>query len=259
MLRSLSCSVFAVVFVAGCGGPVDSEELESSTQASHAWGSYHWARTSNPFTVKLGDNLSSIWKSHLSGASSDWSRSSVLDTTVVAGRSTSTSCTTTAGRVEVCNARYGSTGWLGVASISVSGSHITRGRVRLNDTYFNTTRYNTSEWRRFVMCQEVGHTFGLAHQDENFNNTNLGSCMDYTNSPGTNQHPNSHDYSMLETIYRHLDSTTTVGQVAPGANAAAIEDWGRPLSSDLFVKELGRDEAIFTHVFWIEERAEHHR
>jgi hypothetical protein len=40
------------------------------------------------------------------------------------------------------------------------------------------------------MCQEVGHTFGLDHQDENFNNTNLGTCMDYTNDPSTNQHPN---------------------------------------------------------------------
>ena len=31
----------------------------SSTSANHAWGNYHWARTSNPFTIKLGDNLSS--------------------------------------------------------------------------------------------------------------------------------------------------------------------------------------------------------
>lgn len=28
-------------------------------------------------------------------------------------------------------------GWLGIASISVNGSHITQGTVKLNDTYFN--------------------------------------------------------------------------------------------------------------------------
>src|SRR6266540_1791449 len=54
-------------------------------RANHSWGGYHWARTSNPFTVKLGDNVSSTWDSALSTASSDWSKSTVLDTTVVAG------------------------------------------------------------------------------------------------------------------------------------------------------------------------------
>lgn len=27
------------------------------THASHSWNGYHWARTSNPFTLKLGNNL----------------------------------------------------------------------------------------------------------------------------------------------------------------------------------------------------------
>jgi hypothetical protein len=27
-------------------------------------GNYHWARTSNPFTLKLGDNVSSAWDSY---------------------------------------------------------------------------------------------------------------------------------------------------------------------------------------------------
>ena len=90
-----------------------------------------------------------------------------------------------------------------------------RAPSELNDTYFNTSTYNTTAWRNLVSCQEVGHTLGLDHQDENFNNANLGTCMDYTNNPGTNQHPNQHDYDQLVTIYSHLDSTTTVGAAAP--------------------------------------------
>ena len=31
--------------------------------ASHSCGNYHWARTANPFTLKLGDNVSSAWDS----------------------------------------------------------------------------------------------------------------------------------------------------------------------------------------------------
>jgi len=83
--------------------------------------------------------------------------------------------------VEVCNAAYGTNGWLGVAQIWVSRRHIVQGTTKVNDTYFSTGKYNTPAWRQMVMCQEVGHTFGLVHQDENFNNTNLGTCMDYTN------------------------------------------------------------------------------
>ena len=31
----------------------------STVKADHSWGNYHWARTANPFTLKLGDNLTS--------------------------------------------------------------------------------------------------------------------------------------------------------------------------------------------------------
>jgi hypothetical protein len=63
---------------------------------------------------------------------------------------------------------------------------------------------------------EIGHTFGLDHQDENFSNPNLGTCMDYTSDPDgpSNEHPNAHDDQQLETIYAHLDASTTVGQIA---------------------------------------------
>ena len=42
--------------------------------ANHSWGGYHWARTQNPFTLKLGDNVDSSWDSYLSAVSADWSR-----------------------------------------------------------------------------------------------------------------------------------------------------------------------------------------
>lgn len=231
-----------------------------SAGASHSWGSYHWARTANPFTVKLGDNLTSNWDSYLSTTSSDWSKSTVLDTTIVAGSTTGRRCRATTGRVEVCNASYGNNGWLGIASIWASGNHITQGTVKVNDTYFNTATYNTPAWRNLVMCQEVGHTFGLAHQDENFNNANLGTCMDYTNDPSTNQHPNQHDYDQLQTIYSHLDSTTTIGAAPAGfanADVHAIENWGEKVSDNgktaLFVRDFGDGFQIFTFVIWASE------
>ncbi|MBI3761599.1 MAG: hypothetical protein HY260_07020, partial [Chloroflexi bacterium] len=131
-----------------------------SASANHSWGNYHWARTSNPFTLKLGDNLSSNWDPYLATTSSDWSLSTVLDTTIVAGQAKA-NCRPSTGRVEVCNKTYGNNGWLGLAQIWASGSHITQGAVKVNDTYFNSPPYNTAAWRNLVMCQEVGHMFGL--------------------------------------------------------------------------------------------------
>jgi len=230
-----------------------------SVGASHSWGNYHWARTANPFTLKVGDNVSSVWDGHLDTTISDWSQSQVLNLTKVTGGAKPRNCRPTSGRVEVCNATYGSTGWLGVAQIWASGSHITQGIVKNNDTYFNTATYNTSAWRNLVMCQEVGHTLGLAHQDEDFNNPNLGTCMDYTSNPGTNQHPNQHDYAQLEQIYAHLDSTTTVGAAPPGfanADMHAVENWGEKVSdngkSALFVRDFGKGYQVFTFVIWAE-------
>lgn len=233
-----------------------------SASATHSWGGYHWARTANPFTLKLGDNVTSNWDAYLATASSDWTQSTVLNTTIVAGQAKG-NCRATAGRVEVCNKAYGNNGWLGIAQIWASGSHITQGTTKMNDTYFNTATYNTPAWRQMVMCQEVGHTFGLAHQDENFTNANLGTCMDYTNDPTTNQHPNQHDYDELATIYSHLDSTTTVGQTVTngkgfGANFDEPDSWGKSLQTDshgkpsLFERDLGHGNKVFTFVIWAE-------
>jgi len=234
----------------------------NSVMASHSWGNYHWARTSNPFTLKLGDNVNSAWDSYLATTSSDWTASSVLNTTIASGLG-GKNCGATLGRAEVCNRKYGNNGWLGIASIWASGNHITQGTVKLNDTYFNTATYNTPAWRNLVMCQEVGHIFGLDHQDETFNNANLGTCMDYTNNPATNQHPNAHDYSMLETIYSHLDSLTTISQTVTSKNQGSEvselrSSWGKAVAQDgagkdsVFEKDLGGGNKVLTHVFWVE-------
>jgi hypothetical protein len=244
----------------------------TSAQASNSWGGYHWARTNNPFTLKLGDNLASNWDPYLTTTSSDWNQSSVSAATIVAGGTTARRCRGTSGRVEVCNYRYGNNGWLGIAQIWISGSHITQGITKLNDTYFNTAKYNTSAWKNLVMCQEVGHTFGLDHQDEVFSNTNLGTCMDYTDDPSgllknqlNNEHPNSHDYDELAIIYGHLDSTTTIQSgiqklpfglsVAKGVQDGDFEnksEWGKELRNNkkvaLYERDFGGGHKLYTFI-----------
>lgn len=263
--RRLGLGIFITVAVLLLAGA-----FATIAYATHSWGGYHWSRSANPFNLKLGDNVSTTWDGHLATASGDWSVSSVLDTTVVAGGSKG-NCRPTNGRVEVCSKTYGNNGWLGMASIWISGSHITQGTVKVNDTYFNTAFYNTPAWRQFVMCQEVGHTFGLDHQDEIFNNTNLGTCMDYTNDPSgtlysqlSNEHPNTHDYDQLETIYAHLDAVNTIfskkspapASVGDDIDTSDAKEWGKVIRksgdgrSSLHERDLGKGNKIFTFVIW---------
>jgi hypothetical protein len=240
--------------------------------ANHSWNGYHWARTNNPFTLKTGDNVGSQWDAYLDGAIDDWNQAAELNLVKVAGGTNPKNCRPTAGQIEVCNSKYGNTGWLGIAQIWVTGGvHITQGVTKLNDTYFNTATYNKPAWRRLVACQEIAHDFGLDHQDETFDNTNLGSCMDYTNDPDgsirnqqSNEHPNAHDYQEISVIYQHLDNFTTLGALLPQHAPAAMSDlsidgpgqWGRLVSStrngrgQTYELDFGRGNKIVTHVFW---------
>lgn len=236
--------------------------------ADHAWGNYHWARTGNPFTLRVVDSVTASWDSYLDTTVADWSASSVLDLVKEQGSSSLTErrrCNPVSGKIRACNHAYGKNGWLGIASIWTSGDHITAATTKLNDSYFGTAAYNTAAWKNLVMCQEVGHGFGLGHQDEAFTNPNLDTCMDYTNSPESNQHPNAHDYEELESIYTHLDITTTVAATtaaAIGADEPVTDDpetWGREVRRSrngriaTYEKQLLNGSKVVTHVFWVED------
>src|SRR3982750_1253240 len=111
-----------------------------------------------------------------------------------------------AGTTQVCNDNYGRNGWLGLASINITGgTHITQGSAKINDTYFNSPTYNNVNEKEHVMCQEVAHTFGLDHQSTD--GSSQDSCMDYFSNTGANASstlstkPNKHDFDELNVIY----------------------------------------------------------
>jgi hypothetical protein len=199
--RTLVAAGVAVVFAV----------FAAAAFANHSWGSYHWGRTANPFALTVIDTTSSGWTSYVDSSLSGWDKSTMFTLTKTTG-SAPRRCPADAGRIKVCNERYGNNGWLGVASIwTASGTtHIAQATTKLNDTYFDSGTYNTPAWRSMVSCQEIGHDFGLDHQDENFSNQNLNTCMDYTNNPSTNQTPNQGDYDQLLCIYDPASSGKTL-------------------------------------------------
>jgi hypothetical protein len=228
--------------------------------ASHSWNNYHWIRTSAELTVPVGDNVTANWDGYLSTAIADWNKSTVINSPKVPGSATSKQCRAVSGTIQVCNASYGRNGWLGIATIWLSGGHISQGTTKLNDTYFTMAQYNTPSWRQLVTCQEVGHDYGLAHQDEDFNTDDTNSCMDYTSAPAGNEHPDAHDYEQLLLIYDHLESGLNLPNGGRGSSGAEAGDtpaeWGRAVHfdrqgrPDYFELNEGNGNRKITPVFW---------
>ena len=267
MTRLRLIVAFIVVFVLSVVLALSA--FSSTAEATHSWSGYHWGHTASSINLQLDDNLSTTaWKTHLKNASSsttknDWSDSTVLDTKIAASTNTK-QCSATSGRVEVCNARYGYTGWIGLASIWTSSGHIVQGTAKMNDSY-----YMNSYTKQQVMCQEVGHTFGLGHQDTSRSST-FDSCMTYDKPTATtDQWPDTHDYDQLESIYNaHTDSSNTFSSTSTAsklpAQARAVDpsdpsQRGQLVSRspngrvEIYERDLGQENKVITRVIRSEE------
>lgn len=265
--------------------------LPSPAMADHSWNGYHWAGISAdaPLRAPVGNNVSSDWTVSLQLAVGEWRVSDVLDVPLAAGQTHPRKCDPVDGTMQICSYSYGLRGWLGIATVWTSGDHILAATTKLNDSYFGAgSTYNTQAWRDLVTCQEVGHDFGLAHQDENFYNQNLGTCMDYTDDPEGTLHaynaglsnvaPNMHDYDELDIIYDgHSEGTSGGGGGAGGGKGGGKGGGGKPYADvgsgespadwgqathynadgkpDYFRKPLLNGRNMITHVFWVPGKA----
>ena len=181
-------------------------------------GVYHWARLENPISLKIVDSTTGNWKSELHTALDEWSKpvglheQIFLDFPIVKTNSSKGArrrCLSIEGQIHVCNDSYGLNGWLGIATIYIQANgHITRGVAQVNDSYANYWNDWPTE-KNHVMCQEIGHLFGLGHTSEGGSYDK--SCMDYSGPPNNplSQWPNEHDFEELAHSYSHLDTYKT--------------------------------------------------
>lgn len=176
------------------------------TVADHTWGDYHWARKNSYFTLQVIDSTTDFWWTELDEALTRWAAAESLELQITESQTDETTrmnCPMVQGKVRICNGEYGTTGWLGLATVGVdSTGHVDRGITRINDSY--SSYWGKQSMKNHVTCHEVGHLFGLGHTSED--GSSQGTCMDYSSSTSS-QWPNSHDYNLLdETIYAHLDN-----------------------------------------------------
>jgi hypothetical protein len=275
-LRLLIAFIVVLAFAATLAFAV----FPSIASANHSWNGYHWARTDNPLALNVGDNLSGLWvrpfsyqdpndnpaydltnADYLDTALSDWDQrdtSPVVRLTEVPGGTKPKKCRPTSGQVEVCNHGYGKTDWVGLTRIwTTSDGHITQATSKLNDTYLNNPRrfpqYSNPVWRQGTLCHELGHTLGLAHQDEN-------SCMDNVSNPSSeDMRPNAHDYEQLEAIYEsHTDNANTSSRVESEMPAALKDsDTTDPAQRDRQIRKSGWEEDPFVLQVKVVKEEEH--
>lgn len=195
--------------------------LAAPAFASHSWNDYHWARDTSSFDLLVVDSVTADWQYAFDRTLTEWGKSTKFDNVVASADESSKTrkrCPTVTGQMRVCNASYGQNGWLGLASINIdSNGHITQGTAKMNDSY-DWYFASTPGEDNHVMCQEVGHVYGLGHTSED--GSSQGTCMDYSSSLQS-QWPNSHDYEQLDIIYGHTDSYNsydTGGSTGGGGN-----------------------------------------
>ncbi len=208
-MRRLSILVTAVTVLLVGAAPV---------LANNAWNGYHWADGSGDphdgsITLTLVNNLTEYgglygdvvddWDSGTSGFGGPLTLSTASAARPIACDNVATEAAgdEIVGRIHVCNKRYGTNGWLGLARIWLGADgHIDAGVALMNDTYMlDDSTYADANAQRHVLCQEVGHTFGLDH----VGGPKKVSCMNdrWGLWDPAFIGPNEHDFDTLNAIY----------------------------------------------------------
>jgi hypothetical protein len=157
-------------------------------------------------TLEILNALDDNWQVYFEQAVSDWQSGTpdalTLSTTRIEAES---ACVQVEGAMKVCNGKYGDTGWRGINElILTSANKIVSSVAKMNEFYLTSS---TSELdKQYTMCHEIGHGFGLPHTDENFMNSPLGDCLDYSSSVSQNQKPGQVNYDKLAAVYGEVGS-----------------------------------------------------
>ena len=238
-------------------GGVSAILFSASAFGNHTWSTYHWAKSGSSMPLKVVDSVTADWQFELDISIDEWNQSSVMNMSIDSADDSKKArrrCTMVPGQMRVCNNSYGRNGWLGLASIGLdSNGHIDQGTAKMNDTYASSW---TPDQKRHVMCQEIGHVFGLNHTS--VDGSSQMTCMDYSQDPQSIS-PNAHDYQMLADMYAHADSYNSYDDSAASTSGGGNPGGGKPsgrgnagmdIPRGILVSKSGRSE------MWVASRAD---
>lgn len=159
-----------------------------------------WDVNSGGLSLKVINSVEDWWEPYFARAMKEWENGDpdALTLTMQKKGAPDFQCQPITGRLKVCNGDYGDTRWRGINQILVSNNNIVASAARMNDYFLKGA---SDAQRQYTMCHELGHGFGLPHDDEDFFNTDRNNCMDYTSNPVNNQSPNTVNYQFLADLY----------------------------------------------------------
>lgn len=149
--------------------------------------------------LEVIDALQSQWEEIFHNVIDDWD-SGIPNTlelsTEKAGHDPE--CEPLDNKSKVCNGNYGDTQWRGINQVLIQNGYIVATTSKMNEFYLSKA---SVAQKRYTMCHEIGHSFGLPHTDEDFFNPDLGNCMDYTANPSANMSPDETNFLFLQDLY----------------------------------------------------------
>ncbi|KAL7525314.1 hypothetical protein ACHAXR_000948, partial [Thalassiosira sp. AJA248-18] len=178
-------------------GDLFNDDPMSGDNTTLQWKDDFVKPTEGGLHLTLQNALDDTWQNEFVAAVQDWQESDALELTTEQVAVDHT-CERVDGVMVVCNANFGATGWVGINENSIMRGVIVSSVAKMNEYYLRNANF---DHRRFTMCHELGHGFGLPHTDENPYNSNLGNCLDYTDDPEENLLPGEVNMIKLRNMY----------------------------------------------------------
>jgi len=265
------CTVVVILFFAtpifqnaGFGGVVIPDILfgggdwEGTDEKSNDFS--RWENDDIGLTLTIQNALTSDWEEYLDVAISDWDAAPALNLVLTKRNAgPDPTCTPVEKIMKVCNNNYGLTGWIGLNEVYFNRrGFITQSVAKMNESYLRSA---PAAEKQYVICHEIGHGFGLPHRDENPQNADLGTCLDYSRRPQNNQHPDETDYDNLARLYAEFPNEDDVVEDKKNdkGKRRRIAQKDHPIHGRLmqttqrgaiYERENGDEEKIITSILW---------
>lgn len=178
-------------------GDLFQEDPSYGDGATTSWKRKYVQPDNGGLHLTLQNALDDTWQQEFKLAVADWNESPAL-TLTTQRVAVDHSCEPVEGVMVVCNANFGDTGWVGINENAIQSGVIIESVSKMNEFYLRNANF---AHRRFTMCHELGHGFGLPHTDENPYNRNLGDCLDYTDDPEENLYPGEVNFAKVADLY----------------------------------------------------------